>query len=92
MNERIKKLAEQAGGEFYPGFLGSPNFIKFREEDFEKFAELLAKDFLSVLEYRRKKYANLDRCMYEECYISCSAKESVLEDVIDTLKSRYEVE
>jgi hypothetical protein len=41
MNERIKELAEQAGGEFYTGFAGSPNSVKFMEQDFEKFAELI---------------------------------------------------
>jgi hypothetical protein len=44
MNERIKQLAEQAGGEFYEGFAGSTNFVKFAENDFEKFAELIVKE------------------------------------------------
>lgn len=44
MNERIRQLMEQAGGEFYNGFLGSPNSIKFTEEDFEKFADLIVKE------------------------------------------------
>ena len=47
MNERIKQLAEQAGGEFYTGFLGSPNSIKFKESDLEKFAELIVRECLS---------------------------------------------
>ena len=44
MNERIKELAEQAGGEFYTGFAGSPNSVKFMEQDLAKFAELLVQD------------------------------------------------
>jgi hypothetical protein len=44
MNERIRELAEQAGGEFYTGFAGSPNSVKFMEQDFEKFAELIIKE------------------------------------------------
>ena len=44
MNERIRELAEQAGGEFYEGFAGSTNFVKFAEDDFEKFAELIVKE------------------------------------------------
>ena len=44
MNERIKQLAEQAGGEFYEGFAGGTNFVKFAEDDFEKFAELIVKE------------------------------------------------
>ena len=48
MNERIKLLAEQAGGEFYEGFAGSTNFVKFAENDFEKFAELIVKECMQV--------------------------------------------
>lgn len=49
MNERIRQLMEQAGGEFYNGFLGSPNSIKFTEEDFEKFAKLIIQETMNVL-------------------------------------------
>ena len=48
MNERIRELAEQAGGEFYEGFAGSTNFVKFAEDDFEKFAELIVKECMYV--------------------------------------------
>ena len=46
MNERIRQLAEQAGGEFYEGFAGSTNFVQiaFAENDFEKFAELIVRE------------------------------------------------
>ena len=47
MNERIRQLMEQAGGGY--GFLGSPNSIKFTEEDFEKFAELIVQECMNVL-------------------------------------------
>lgn len=50
MNERIKKLAEQAGGEFYTGFAGSPNSVKFMEQDFEKFAELIVRECMAQCE------------------------------------------
>lgn len=49
MNTRIKELVEQAGGEFYTGFAGSPNSIKFMENDFEKFAELIIEECRSVV-------------------------------------------
>ena len=49
MNERIRELAEQAGGEFYTGFAGSPNSVKFMEQDFEKFAELIVKECVNVV-------------------------------------------
>jgi hypothetical protein len=48
MNQRILKLAKQAGGEFYPGFAGSPNSVKFMEQDFEKFAELIVRRCANV--------------------------------------------
>ena len=48
MNERILKLAKQANGEFYEGFAGSTNFVKFAEDDFEKFAELIVKECTKV--------------------------------------------
>ena len=48
MNERIKELAEQAGGEFYEGFAGGTNFVKFAEDDFEKFAELLVREWVML--------------------------------------------
>lgn len=48
MNERIKQLAEQAGGEFYEGFAGSTNFVKFAENDFEKFAELIVRECVKI--------------------------------------------
>ena len=51
MNERIRQLAEQAGGEFYTGFLGSPNSIKFKESDLEKFAEAIVEKCVSTLEF-----------------------------------------
>ena len=49
MNERIKELAEHAGGEFYEGFAGSTNFVKFAEDDFEKFAELIVRECVEVV-------------------------------------------
>ena len=50
MNGRIKLLAEQAGGEFYTGFFGSPNSINFKESDLEKFAELIVRECCQKLE------------------------------------------
>ena len=49
MNQRIKQLSKQAGGEFYEGFAGGTNFVKFAEDDFEKFAELIVKECIEVV-------------------------------------------
>ena len=46
MNARIRELAKQAGAEFYEGFAGSPNSVKFMEKDFKKFAELIVRECL----------------------------------------------
>ena len=48
MNEKIKKLAVQAGGEFYEGFAGSPNAVRFMETDLEKFAESIVKECIAM--------------------------------------------
>ena len=48
MNERIRELAKRAGAEFYEGFFGSPNSVKFMEEDFKKFAEFIVKECAEV--------------------------------------------
>ena len=48
MNERIKKLAEQADGQFYEGFAGSTNFVKFAEDDLKKFAELIVRECAKI--------------------------------------------
>jgi hypothetical protein len=47
MNEKIKKLAVQAGGEFYEGFAGSPNAVRFMETDLEKFAESIVRECIA---------------------------------------------
>ena len=41
MNEQIGKLLSRSGGEFYEGFLGTPNTIRFTEEEFKTFTELV---------------------------------------------------
>jgi hypothetical protein len=48
MNERIKELLNRSGGEFYEGFLGSPNTIKFTEEELKTFAELIVKECVDI--------------------------------------------
>ena len=48
MNNRIKELLNRSGGEFYEGFLGNPNTIKFTEEELKTFAELIVKECSKV--------------------------------------------
>ena len=56
MNERIKHIALQAGGEFYEGFAGSPNAVRFTEADLEKFAESIVRECASMAEDEADKY------------------------------------
>jgi hypothetical protein len=52
MNERIKQFALQAGGEFYEGFAGSPNAVRFMETDLEKFAKAIVQECVHVAVYK----------------------------------------
>ena len=49
MNNRIKELLNRSGGEFYEGFLGSPNTIKFTEEELKTFAELIVEEMYDFI-------------------------------------------
>ena len=60
MNERIKALAEQADGQFYEGFAGSTNFVKFAENDFEKFAELIVRECATAFEAEVDTWKEMD--------------------------------
>ena len=46
---QIIEMARQSGGEFYEGFAGSTNFVKFTEDDFEKFAELIVRECCDIV-------------------------------------------
>lgn len=51
MNERIRKLAEQAGIEFDDDFPLEPETIYYLKlSDFEKFAELIVRECLAICE------------------------------------------
>ena len=49
MNERIGKLLNRSGGAFYEGFLGSPNTVRFTEEELETFVELIVRECVDTL-------------------------------------------
>jgi hypothetical protein len=60
MNERIKKLAEQAGLRFTQ-LMSNPMVpvVDGKETDLEKFAELLIKECISIVEEQKE-------CLHEE--------------------------
>ena len=49
MNERIGTLLNRSGGEFYEGFAGSPNTVKFTEEELQTFAKLIVRECAKAL-------------------------------------------
>lgn len=59
MNERIGTLLNRSGGEFYEGFLGSPNTIKFTEEELATFVDLIVRECISIAQ-RQRDPANLN--------------------------------
>jgi hypothetical protein len=57
MNERIKLLASQAGVtyDWDPG-TGGPEVYFDRQEDFEKFAELIVRECYALVDYENKQF------------------------------------
>ena len=53
MNTKMQRLVEAAGGECYTGFAGSPNTVKFTEEQLAQLVKL-------VLEEASSKVRNTD--------------------------------
>jgi hypothetical protein len=49
MNERIGKLLSRSGGEFYEGFLGIPNTIRFTEDELKTFIDLIVRECVSLV-------------------------------------------
>jgi hypothetical protein len=69
MNERIKQLAVEANGEFYTGFAGSPNSVKFTEEEFQNFSESIVQECASICEEMSAKCAGIpgDGALAQDC-------------------------
>jgi hypothetical protein len=55
MNERIGKLAVEAGAYWDHGDWNMPSAVYFSERDLEKFAELIVKECAFFLEYTHDK-------------------------------------
>jgi hypothetical protein len=90
MNERIKELCKQAG------FVGDdmyPIFGTSQETALKNLTELIVKDIMADLEKMREEYAN-PYGMYQpvEYYDRQAAKESAMEDALDTIRYKFEVQ
>lgn len=57
INERIQELVKLTDGQFYEGFAGSTNFVKFAEDDLQKFAELIVQECINKIEIEASQYA-----------------------------------
>ena len=71
MNERIKKLIEQASvrGEVYlPGHDGHPSRTYYF--DTEKFAELIVRECMELALAEQKRYANITHRNMSECAVA----------------------
>ena len=41
LRQQIRAMAQQAGAEFYEGFAGSPDILKFHADEFERFSHAI---------------------------------------------------
>ena len=87
MNPRLQQLADQCTNQYRDDHGGYIDEI-----DIETFAELIVKSVMADLEKLRAEYANPG--MYEsvEYYDSMRAKESAMEDALDTIRYNFGVE
>ena len=68
MNERIGKLLSRSGGEFYEGFLGIPNTIRFTEDELKTFIDLIVRECVSCVKENYDDtlpYGGID-CLFED--------------------------
>jgi hypothetical protein len=82
MNERIGTLLNRSGGEFYEGFLGSPNTIKFTEEELNTFAKLIVRECLAQIRGVSNGYLD-----YRD-----QIEDGMRDACIDTIKHHFRVE
>jgi hypothetical protein len=62
MNERIGKLAVEAGAHWEHGDWNMPSAVYFSERDLEKFAELIVKECVSVINTEAAEHEDDDEC------------------------------
>ena len=97
MNERIRKLAEQAGAKFIPGHTNNQG-VCFGQEwdtsslDPEKFAELIARECMSLMNDERDYYSKPGAYEPESYYIRCAAKEDAFDAAASLIKNHFGVE
>ena len=84
MNERIGTLLNRSGGEFYEGFLGSPNTIKFTEEELNTFAKLIVQECAFLIQRQKQRvHGNAE---YKRGHTEAS------DDAVEIIKKYFGVE
>lgn len=87
MSKRIFELAEQCRTEYRDGYGG---FIEQFDE--EKFAELIVRDLVSLMESERDYYVNPVSYESEKYYVKMEAKAEAYEHAAGLIKSHFGVE
>ena len=83
MNERIRELAEQAE---------LNTTLLFNKEKLEKFAELIVKECMSLMNQEREGYAKPSQYQSREYYERFAAKEDAFDDAAHIIKNHFGVE
>jgi len=82
MNERIGKLAVEAGALWHHGDWNMPSCVYFGEKDLEKFAELIVKECAGICECECEWNGDADTFAASEAYNECA----------DAIKEHFGVE
>jgi hypothetical protein len=98
MNERIRELAEQAGTYFGGGttdYFGDylPPYVSITDLDLEKFAELIVREFVSIVEEEIKLVEEFKSTAVKADVIKChTSKIYHFHKLIDKSKKHFGVE
>lgn len=99
MNKRIQELAEKTNAWFpdgYPSAEGGDaawqNLVIFEKEDLQKFAELIVKECVSLMNEEKERYDNPGTHESDEYYIHMKAKAEAFESASSIIECHFGVE
>ena len=96
MNERIKQLADQCMVEVknvpIKGMDGWTSLETVRQIDPEKFAELIVRECVSLMNTEKEYYSNPGTYESREYYERMSAKKDAFDEAASMIKSHFGVE
>ena len=93
MNERIRELIEQAGfglGSF--DFDSDPEMACGSVKDLEKFAELIVRECMTLMNKEQEYYSKPDPHESRDYYERCRAKEDAFDEAALIIKNHFGVE